>query len=89
MNPNSKKQALLKANRIPGQRKFGRKKPLNILNATNKITNSFTTTEIHDMFAKASYPCCVDFSGVQYQLESDEFLLECPNCLKEYCINMI
>jgi hypothetical protein len=30
------------------------------------------------------YPCYLDFSAPQFQLEDDDFLAACPNVLKEY-----
>ena len=72
--------------RLPGTAKAGRKaKPSGTLAVENgQVINKLHPKELKQLLGKSAYPCYLDFSPLYFQLEDDDFLLSCPNIVKEY-----
>jgi hypothetical protein len=67
--------------RLPGEpSKRSRSSKLNV--KKDEILTRITPKELRQLLGKG-YPCYLDFSPNHFQLESDEFLLNCNNIIKE------
>jgi hypothetical protein len=82
---NSKKEALLKAGKVPGFPNKSKKKVASgsLSIESGQIINKLHPKELKQLLGKASYPSYLDFSPSHFQLEEDDFLLSCPNVVKE------
>ncbi len=52
-------------------------------NNNNVVTSINAKQELPPLLKKGTYPCFLDFSSSQYNLENDDFLASCPNIVKE------
>ncbi len=86
MNP--KKEQLQKQGKLPGYPKPGKKLKANAGGAlpieNGQIINKLHPKELRQLLGKTIvYPSYLDFSAIYFQLEEDDFLLSCPNVVKE------
>jgi hypothetical protein len=83
----AKKDALLKSGKVPGYPKPGKKgikqQAGTLAVEKGQIINKLHPKELRQLLGKSTYPCYLDFSPLHFQLEEDDFLLSCPNCIKE------
>jgi hypothetical protein len=67
--------------KLPGQSK-NKKVSKNLSTSTSDIT-AIHAKDLRALLGKGVYPCHLDFSPSFYRIENEEFLLSCPNILKE------
>eukprot|EP01114_Cavostelium_apophysatum_P006715 TRINITY_DN1814_c0_g1_i4.p1 TRINITY_DN1814_c0_g1~~TRINITY_DN1814_c0_g1_i4.p1 ORF type:complete len:1627 (-),score=534.96 TRINITY_DN1814_c0_g1_i4:46-4926(-) len=82
----SKKEVLQRSGKVPGFPKSGKKgkNPSGQLQVDNgQVINKLHPKELRQLLGKSTYPSYLDFSPLHFQLDEDDFLQNCPNCVKE------
>lgn len=68
--------------KLPGEPKKKAKPTGKLVLKPGEVLTRISSKELRQLLGKG-YPCYLDFSPPHFQLESDEFLLNCTNIVKE------